>query len=312
MHERTVPSWETSAVPVLAIDTSAAVAVSLCADDGAVLAARSVDSARHHAELLAPMIRDVLAEAGLAAGDVRAVVVGTGPAPFTGLRAGLVTARMFARARGIPLFGVSALDALAAPHLLPPADPALTPTAAPTPTFAPTPATSTSGEFVNPGPVRESGRTNSDQIDELGGEIGGGIGGEGGAGIGGGIGGEGVVAGREVVAVADARRREVYLARFRAVQHPDGGHDVALVTGPLVDRPDALAGLVQEAVVVGRGAALHPEAFPGAQGPEAPDPAVLARLAITRARRGVDQPAEPLYLRRPDAVPAAGRKRATG
>ena len=47
---------------VLAIDTSAAVAVSLCDDDGALLAARSVDSARQHAELLAPMIRDVLAE----------------------------------------------------------------------------------------------------------------------------------------------------------------------------------------------------------------------------------------------------------
>jgi len=38
---------------------------------------------------------------------------------------------------------------------------------------------------------------------------------------------------------------------------------------------------------------------------------VLARLAITRASHGADQPAEPLYLRRPDVTPAAGRKRAT-
>ena len=65
------------------------------------------------------------------------------------------------------------------------------------------------------------------------------------------------------------------------------------------------------AVVVGAGAALYPEVFPEARGPLVPDPAVLARLAITRASRGADQPAEPLYLRRPDVTPAAGRKRAT-
>jgi len=67
----------------------------------------------------------------------------------------------------------------------------------------------------------------------------------------------------------------------------------------------------QGAVVVGAGAALYPEVFPEARGPLVPDPAVLARLAITRASHGADQPAEPLYLRRPDVTPAAGRKRAT-
>ena len=42
-----------------------------------------------------------------------AVVVGLGPGPFTGLRVGLVTARTFAFARGIPVLGVCSLDALA-------------------------------------------------------------------------------------------------------------------------------------------------------------------------------------------------------
>lgn len=219
---------------VLAIDTSAAVAVSLLDDDGALLAARAVDSTREHAERLAPMTREVLAEAGLGPADLGAVVVGTGPAPFTGLRAGLVTARVLARARSVPLHGVSSLDALAA--------------------------------------------------------------------------GAGLAAGDEVTAVADARRKEVYAARYRVL---DGG-EVELVDGPHVDRPENLLRLAAGAVVVGRGALALPEVFPRAQGPETPDPAVLARLALARAARGEALPAEPLYLRRPDAVPAAGRKRVTG
>jgi tRNA threonylcarbamoyladenosine biosynthesis protein TsaB len=39
---------------------------------------------------------------------------------------------------------------------------------------------------------------------------------------------------------------------------------------------------------------------------------MLAALAVTRAARGAALPTEPLYLRRPDAVPAAARKRVTG
>ncbi|RHA44121.1 tRNA (adenosine(37)-N6)-threonylcarbamoyltransferase complex dimerization subunit type 1 TsaB, partial [Cellulomonas rhizosphaerae] len=41
-------------MPVLALDTSGAVAVALTSDTGEVLAARSDSQQRHHAELLAP------------------------------------------------------------------------------------------------------------------------------------------------------------------------------------------------------------------------------------------------------------------
>ncbi len=41
-------------------------------------------------------------------------VVGTGPGPFTGLRVGLVTARVMAEALAIPAYGVCSLDAIAA------------------------------------------------------------------------------------------------------------------------------------------------------------------------------------------------------
>ena len=69
-------------------------------------------AARRHGELLAPSVAAVLAEAGLAAGDLAAVVAGTGPGPFTGLRVGLVTAAAFADALGIPAYGVCSLDGL--------------------------------------------------------------------------------------------------------------------------------------------------------------------------------------------------------
>jgi len=100
-------------VAVLALDTSAAVAVALTDDDGGRLAVRTADERRRHAESLAPMIAEVLAEAGVDRTDLTAVVGGTGPAPFTGLRVGLVTARTLALSLDVPALGVPSIDAVA-------------------------------------------------------------------------------------------------------------------------------------------------------------------------------------------------------
>ena len=111
-------SWTTSSnypepVLLLAIDTAtSAITVALHDGDG-VLAESSTLDARRHGEYLAPGIAGVLAQAGRTPAELSAVVAGTGPGPFTGLRIGLVTARTFAFACGIPVFGVCSLDALA-------------------------------------------------------------------------------------------------------------------------------------------------------------------------------------------------------
>lgn len=78
------------------------------------LAAEVTVDARAHGERLAPEVGAVLAAAGVTPGDLTAIVAGTGPGPFTGLRVGLVTATAMAQALGIPCYGVCSLDGIGA------------------------------------------------------------------------------------------------------------------------------------------------------------------------------------------------------
>lgn len=98
---------------ILAIDTSSAIAVAVL-DGDEVRATRSEFSPRGHAELLASMISGAMDDAGATGADIESVVVGTGPAPFTGLRVGLVTARTLGYVWGVPVRGVCSLDAIGA------------------------------------------------------------------------------------------------------------------------------------------------------------------------------------------------------
>ncbi|MDO5722360.1 MAG: tRNA (adenosine(37)-N6)-threonylcarbamoyltransferase complex dimerization subunit type 1 TsaB [Actinomycetaceae bacterium] len=104
---------------VVAIDTSAGAQVAVRSGGQWFVAAE--EDSRAHAERLAQLLEQALGEAGLPAnaGDaqVESVVVGTGPAPFTGLRAGLVAAHVLARTCGAQEFGVGALELLARQYL---------------------------------------------------------------------------------------------------------------------------------------------------------------------------------------------------
>ena len=111
--------------------------------------------------------------------------------------------------------------------------------------------------------------------------------------------------GGRVLAATDARRKEVYWAVY------EGG---VRVTEPDVDLPASVAGRITNLGVgsaVGEGAHKYAEVLrlPVRDEPLYPPASALVELAAERIRaKGPGERLIPLYLRRPDAVAAAGRK----
>jgi tRNA threonylcarbamoyladenosine biosynthesis protein TsaB len=102
----------------------------------------------------------------------------------------------------------------------------------------------------------------------------------------------------QVLVATDARRKEVYWARYAR-----GSDGAVALTGPAVDRPAELADDLRALPVVGRAPLLYPDLFPNPLGqlPDV-DPGWLGRVAVRRLANGDPMPVEPLYLRRPDAL----------
>ncbi|PYI52913.1 tRNA (adenosine(37)-N6)-threonylcarbamoyltransferase complex dimerization subunit type 1 TsaB [Paenibacillus flagellatus] len=98
---------------LLAIDTSTAALTVALASGGRIVAERSSRAERNHSIKLLPEIEAMLKEAGVAPSDLDAVAVGTGPGSYTGVRIGVTVAKTFAWSLGIPVVGVSGLEALA-------------------------------------------------------------------------------------------------------------------------------------------------------------------------------------------------------
>lgn len=182
-----------------------------------VLAERVIFDARAHAERLTPNVLEALADAALMMTNLDAVVVGCGPGPFTGLRAGIATAAAYGHALGIPVHGVCSLDAIGC-----------------------------------------------------------------------------LTAGTTLV-VTDARRREIYWARYR---------DGVRTDGPAVSVPADVAPSTDRAVA---GSPQHAALFELPHcGPIYPTPAGL--VAAVPDWSGQPPPLVALYLRRPDAKPLAARQ----
>ena len=113
-RESTMPEAADRTV-VLGVDTATVVCVGL-AIDGTAVATAQVDDRMAHVEQLTPLIRRVCADAGVAPTELTDVVVGLGPGPYTGLRVGIVTARVLAEIAGARLHGICSLDVIAAQY----------------------------------------------------------------------------------------------------------------------------------------------------------------------------------------------------
>jgi len=96
-------------VVILGFDTATRVATSALIRDAEVLGERT-----SRAISVLQDVDQLLRDAGLEPPELDALVVGTGPGSFTGLRMGLAAARGLAFALEIPVAGVSTLEALAA------------------------------------------------------------------------------------------------------------------------------------------------------------------------------------------------------
>jgi tRNA threonylcarbamoyl adenosine modification protein YeaZ len=93
---------------LLAIDTATSrVVVAAAAVDGTPLGVSTWEAGRTHGAQLLPAIGRLTGEANLRRSRIRAVIVGTGPGAFTGLRVGIATAKALAHELGVPIVGVS-------------------------------------------------------------------------------------------------------------------------------------------------------------------------------------------------------------
>jgi tRNA threonylcarbamoyladenosine biosynthesis protein TsaB len=94
---------------ILAFDTATDVATSALVSDREVLGERT-----SRAVTVLEDVDALLRQAGAHTRELEGIAVGIGPGSFTGVRIGLATARGLALGLGVPVAGVSTLDALAA------------------------------------------------------------------------------------------------------------------------------------------------------------------------------------------------------
>lgn len=97
---------------ILALDSATSqCSIALCADARRIVEGRRLEGGSQ-GDRIPTAIEEMLRDAALAIGDLDRLAVTIGPGRFTGLRAGLAFMRGLSLASGIPLIGVTTLDAL--------------------------------------------------------------------------------------------------------------------------------------------------------------------------------------------------------
>ncbi len=99
---------------LLILETSGRVGQAALAAGDQLLRARPLDETRRHARDLAPAVVELLAAESWKPRDLNGVIVSRGPGSYTGLRVGIMAAKVLAYAVGIPVVGVDTFLAIAA------------------------------------------------------------------------------------------------------------------------------------------------------------------------------------------------------
>jgi tRNA threonylcarbamoyl adenosine modification protein YeaZ len=98
---------------ILVLDTATnTVVVAAGTPDGAIVDAEAFEGRYRHSQELLPAVQRLVERAGLSLTALAAVVVGTGPGAFTGLRVGIATAKTLAHELGVPVIGIATSAAL--------------------------------------------------------------------------------------------------------------------------------------------------------------------------------------------------------
>ena len=98
---------------LLGIDTSGKTASVAVCDENTVLAQNTVYTKLTHSQVILPICKDVLKNAGLELPDVDGIAVSAGPGSYTGLRIGIAAVKAICFALNKPCIGISTLEALA-------------------------------------------------------------------------------------------------------------------------------------------------------------------------------------------------------
>src|SRR6516225_1540671 len=98
---------------LLIVETSGRVGQVALALGDRLLRERRLDETRRHARDLAPAVAELLNAESWTPRDVHGVVVGHGPGSYTGLRVGIMAAKVFAYATGAALIAVDTFAAIA-------------------------------------------------------------------------------------------------------------------------------------------------------------------------------------------------------
>jgi tRNA threonylcarbamoyladenosine biosynthesis protein TsaB len=98
---------------ILCIETATTVCSVSVGLDGRLLALKELNEPKVHASAITLFVEECMKTSGYGFKELHAVAVSKGPGSYTGLRIGVSAAKGFCYALGIPLIGISTLQAMA-------------------------------------------------------------------------------------------------------------------------------------------------------------------------------------------------------